>query len=440
MKAILGKHITFQGTIPLPLRKALGKLSSENQALLTRGLAYPIGCLDFIKEDIEIEDNRRKIPAKLYKLKTKLDRFQKIAAKSMILKEHGYLVAPPGSGKTIVMLQIAQLLQMRTLIISHRVELAKQLASKAARELGVVSGIVAGGERIEGIEITVAIAQAIARRPLKDGYGLLLMDECSHLPTQTMVRILTQYSAKYKYGVTASLARTDEGKELFPFLLGNYTIEVPISEALGRVNLPDIVKVETGLSGALQEFCSKNCNNFNDCQFSPGKSLCGSLYFRMFSFLNGWIDKEKRNNLIVEHAKRLYEKDFEFIAILTNRKKHAEHIAALALQAGLSVHTCIGKIKKGSLQVFKMFGGVLVGTESLLSEGIDCPELDVLQLASPAGGKSRVLQRIGRLMRGEGTKIVLDYVDDDPLSRIMWFARNNSYKKLRLRYRKLDEI
>ena len=76
----------------------------------------------------------------------------------------------------------------------------------------------------------------------------------------------------------------------------------------------------------------------------------------------------------------------------------------------------------------------------MLGEGIDVPELNVLQLASPAGGKGRVKQRIGRLMRGQGRKVVIDYVDADPISAILGYARKRTYRRLKLRFVDLKEI
>lgn len=164
------------------------------------------------------------------------------------------------------------------------------------------------------------------------------------------------------------------------------------------------------------------------------------LRFRLFTFLCGWVDRDDRNAIIASDAKQLFDAGFSSIAILTNRKKHAEHIAEKVKGLGAPVFTCIGSIEKYTLKLFSEYGGMLIGTESLLAEGVDIPSLEVLQLASPGGGKSKVTQRVGRLMRGGGMKYLIDYIDPDGYSKGLWFARYNTYKKMRLVFKKFKDL
>lgn len=440
-KAILSNSISFVGVVPYSLRKALSKLSSEQQAIITRGLEYPIGCLDLIKEELLIEDERQSSPATYGELQEELDEYQKDAAMRLIEKDNGYLVCPPASGKTLMALYIAKYLGVRTLVVTHRVELAKQFGSMAAKSLKIIPGLVSGKDRIDGKQITVAVAQSIVNHPLNDVYGMMIFDESHHVSTSTMTRILAHYSAKYKYGITASLSGSDDREKLFPFILGNHIVEVTIPDALGRVNLPCVVPRDTGCAGAIEEFGAqlKNFENFENKDLTEQIQRDRILRFRLFTFLCGWVNRESRNAIIVSDVNHFLQ-EFQSVAVLTSRKKHAEQIAKMLEKHGVPVFTCIGKIKKSVLGFFKMFGGVLVGTESLLAEGIDIPSLEILCLASPAGGKGKVTQRVGRLMRGGGMKYLVDYIDQDEYSKTLFFARRNTYKKMGLTYRKIEEV
>lgn len=269
-KIIISKSVEFIGGTPASLRKALSKLSPEQQALITGGLEYPIGCLDVVTEDIEVEDNRV-LPITLYgDMHQKLDPYEKKAGDHLMLCDNGYLVAPPASGKSIIAFYVAQQLKTRALIVTHRVELARQLVKMAQAALGIVPGIIGGGDRIEMPQITVAVAQSISHRTLGDNYGLLFFDETHHISAPTMVKILKQYSAKHKYGMTAALSGADDREKVFPFLLGNHIVEVTIPDALGRINLPTVVTRDTGCDGAIQDFAKRHicpfCQSFKDCK------------------------------------------------------------------------------------------------------------------------------------------------------------------------------
>ena len=61
---------------------------------------------------------------------------------------------------------------------------------------------------------------------------------------------------------------------------------------------------------------------------------------------------------------------------------------------------------------------------------MDFKDVEALILASPAGGKAKVQQRVGRIMRGGGDKEVYDFIDADPYSKRMWWARRATYKKM----------
>lgn len=447
IKITIGRYLEFLGGTPPSLRKALGKLSAENQALITRQLQIPIGCIDFVKEDYIAQDNRINALCGLPSLlnpKTTPASFQIRAANELITKCNGYLIGPTGSGKTLIVFLLMSLLKCRMLYITHRIELARQVTHMYFNEFREIAGFVGEGNRIEGKRLTVAVAQSIVHKPLHDSYGILYLDEIHHAPSATYLQVIQQYSSRYKYGGTGTLSRSDERSKLFPFILGKHQVEIPLEETIELVNLPDVIFRFVKYSDSSQTFSSKFFENFEENQISELTQKIRSdkiLRYRMFVQLCGWVDREDRNHVVVEDVSRFLKAGLQSIAILTNRKTHAKHITKMLQDKGLAVFPCIGKIQEGSLDLFRTFGGVLVGTESLLGEGVNLPELQVLCLASPAGGRGKVSQRLGRLMRGEGRKFLVDYVDEgDEYSRTLYFARRNTYKRMKLTFRTLEEV
>jgi superfamily II DNA or RNA helicase len=81
----------------------------------------------------------------------------------------------------------------------------------------------------------------------------------------------------------------------------------------------------------------------------------------------------------------------------------------------------------GSLDppALKNGASTLISTFGLAREGLDIPELDTLFIATPI---SDVVQALGRITRGPGTKEVHDVVDNWANFKNMWYRRNSTYR------------
>lgn len=107
----------------------------------------------------------------------------------------GILVAPAGSGKTVMGLSLIALLGQPTLWLTHTGPLADQAIERANQflpELGKI-GMIGGGKWELGDILTIGMVQTLVRNPVKsakmtNNFGTVILDEC--LPKGTTITML----------------------------------------------------------------------------------------------------------------------------------------------------------------------------------------------------------------------------------------------------------
>ena len=161
-------------------------------------LRVPRGLLDATRSIIEsagsrfeLEDQRNQPDPIEVASMIVLDPIQQIAVDAVVSHDHALLVAPTGSGKTVMACALIAEHRVPTLILVDRTPLVEQWKTRLMEHLGLTRrqiGRVAATAKASGI-VDIATYQALARRPdaaaLFDGYGLVIVDECHHLPARS---------------------------------------------------------------------------------------------------------------------------------------------------------------------------------------------------------------------------------------------------------------
>ncbi len=321
-------------------------------------------------------------------------------------------MAATGAGKTVSGIALASRLKQRTLILVKSKDLAEQWRESIRRFTGLDAGQIGSGKNTEGEQFTVGLVQTLNKLDLSVlDYGLIIADECHNSPASQFYQVITSINARYKYGLSATPQRRDDMEFMIHAALGPIVAEV-MQEQLGDKVLP-------------VEVYPLRC---------PFQSEVDSWT----GFINALVDDDYRNHLLVHIAR----KQVKPTIILTAQVRHAETLATLTAEAGLSPLLIHGKLPNKTRRERMQKApdsNLIIGTAQLLGEGIDWPHLTVLIFAAPMSAvidkanpaATKLIQSIGRCRRpypGKKAALVIDLIDNCGFGFSAWRKRAHIYR------------
>src|SRR5690606_18085815 len=116
-----------------------------------------------------------------------------------------------------------------------------------------------------------------------DRFGLIVFDECHHLPGPNTRQIAVLGLAPFRLGLTATPERTDGGEELFPGLIGPIVYRREIKELSGEFLAPyQALRVYVDLTAEEKERYDRCREHYRDFLFERGISLARDNGFQRF--------------------------------------------------------------------------------------------------------------------------------------------------------------
>ncbi len=345
------------------------------------------------------------------------------AVESLAANDLGMLVAPPGSGKTVVGCGLIARHQVPTLVIVDRKPLVDQWRERLVTHLNLDTkqiGQLGGGRSKTKGMVDIVMVQSLARRDdvaeLTAGYGLVIVDECHHVPAVTFERAVREIPVQKWVGLTATPYRRDGLQAMMAMHCG------PIRHTMSSPAEADRHSLEL----IVHETAHETTENGQHIQIT----------FREL------VEDDERTAAICDDIATASANGRNCL-VLTRWTEHLVLIARALEARGVDVLVLHGQMgKKARTAVLQKLdqssgqvrGLVLAATASLLGEGFDCPPLDTLFLAFPIKFKGSVVQYVGRVLRPTADKTsveVHDYVDTlVPVLARMHHERRNAYASL----------
>ncbi len=386
-------------------------------------LKIPRGCLNDLKEmlpEYSICDNRnpgRPIDVSFNGI---LRDEQAPAANALLDHETGVLSATTAFGKTVIGAHLIGELKVNTLVLVHTSALLTQWKSALEQFLDIAEpleelppkrgrrrkrskiGLLGAVKNtINGI-VDIAIMQSLTDgdevKALVQDYGLVICDECHHVPAVSFERVLSTVKAKYVYGLTATPLRPDGHQPIIFMQCGPIRYKVDAKEQAAK----------------------RNFDHFIIPRFVPTR-IPDSEELSIQEIYTKITSDEMRNQYIIKDVKSSVDERRSPL-ILTGRKEHAEILAELLQGTCSHILLLVGsegqKLKREKLEALKAIPQdeslIVVATGRYIGEGFDEPRLDTLFLVMPIAWKGTLAQYAGRLHRdykGKCEVLIYDYVD-----------------------------
>jgi superfamily II DNA or RNA helicase len=391
-------------------------------------LAYADVLRALVRQKLEVEDRARGYVVLEHGLRVHREPrpYQKEALEAWLAqKSRGLVVLPTGAGKSQLACMAIDAKRRSTLVVAPTLDLVRQwydlLRTSFATEVGVIGG---GEYDLKPLTVTTYDSAYLHMENLGARFGLVIFDECHHLPSAAYAGAARMAIAPFRLGLTATPERNDGKEALLAELTGPLAYRKDIGELTGGFLAEyDTERIEVELSPSERAE--------HDAARAIYRGFVERHGIRMSS-PRGWADfiiqsaRSPEGRAAMAGYRRQRELAFcapaklDFVEHLLVR--HAGQRTLLFTQDNATCYavsrrflipaiTHQTKIKERSELLARLADGsygALV-TSKVLNEGVDIPAASVAIVISGSGSVREHVQRLGRILRKQGDKRALLY-------------------------------
>jgi len=332
----------------------------------------------------------------------------------------GVVVLPTGAGKSQVALMAIDRRLRSALVVVPTLDLVRQWYDLLASAFAVDVGVIGGGEYLlHPLTVTTYDSAYLHMEHIGNRFGLVVFDECHHLPSESYALAARQCLAPFRLGLTATPERADGKDALFAELIGPCVFRKDIVELSGNY-LADYEVHTMAVHLTPQE------REEYDAERAIYTSFLRSAGIRMSS-PSGWSDFVFRSSASREgqRAMAAYRRQKELAVaapaklelldelLVTHRNERMliftqDNATAYAISQRflVPVITHQTKVTERSQILARLASGEYnaVVTSKVLNEGVDVPAANIAVVISGSGSVREHVQRLGRILRPQEGK------------------------------------
>lgn len=412
--------------------------------VMDRWLALPRGCEDAVNEffeensvGVEAEDKTNPGHEIDVSFKGRLRPEQEEAVSRLMPYGNGILSGTTAFGKTVTAIGLVARLRVNTLVLVRNKALAEQWREKFYEFLSIgyslpappvkrgrkkrreLVGLLSSEEDTLNGNIDIALLQSCISdndvKPFVRNYGMVIVDECHHVPAANFEQVLKYADASRVYGLTATPMRKDGHQPIIFMQCGPIRFTEDAAAQMARQNFGRIL---------IPRFTSYR-------QLGDDKLSYNQI-------LHELTEDKQRNQLIIGDVANSL-KEGRTPIVISVLVEHVRVLAELIKPLCRNVIVLTGSASAAEKKTIEARLKAVPASEPLavvaslkyISEGYDLPRLDTLFLAQPVSYKGLVAQYTGRLHReyeGKEEVRVYDYVDiRQPMCEVMYKRRLRGY-------------
>jgi len=336
----------------------------------------------------------------------------------------GVVVLPTGAGKSYVGQMAIETVQRGTLVVAPTIDLMNQWYDLLCAAFGEQIGLIGGGYyEVQDLTVTTYDSAYNHMDRLGNRWGLVIFDECHHLPGEMYSHAAEMCLAPSRLGLTATPERSDGRHTLLDDLIGPQVYAKGIKELAGDYLADYVVeRVKVTLTPEEEEEYKQARGTFYNFLIDHGIVLDGLAGWHRFIRESAVSRKGRQAMLAHQRAKKLAlgtsaklrTLDFllkkharERVLIFTSDNDTVYAISAAFLIPAIT-HQTATKERKAILEAFNRGEYLALATSKVLNEGVNVPEASVAIILSGSGSTREHVQRLGRVLRKrEGKQAIL---------------------------------
>jgi superfamily II DNA or RNA helicase len=337
----------------------------------------------------------------------------------------GVVVLPTGTGKTHMAVLAIHRAARPALVVTPTIDLLNQWYDELLLAFDVPVGLLGGGYYdLQPLTVTTYDSAYIHLERWGNRFGVVVFDECHHLPGPTYMAAAAGSIAPYRLGLTATLERADGQEALLPGLIGPTVYRREIKQLAGDFLAEyQTVRLYVELAAAEADRYRQAREQYRKFVEERGISMGGPHGWQRFiqetyrspEGRAAFLAYREQKKLALAAPDKLHTLErlldrhrYDRILIFTYDNATVYQIARRFLVPAIT-HQTKTKERRNILLRFSTGEYPVVVTSQVLNEGVNVPAANVGVVLSGTGSVREHVQRLGRLLRKHGDKQAVLY-------------------------------
>jgi superfamily II DNA or RNA helicase len=391
-------------------------------------VAYRAALGDLIRRGVDVQDEARgyeELNLKPTRVRQPFPHQREALEAWFEGKRRGVVVLPTGSGKSYVAEMAIASTGRSTLVVVPTIDLLNQWVWNLRSAFGdACVGAVGGGlYDVKPLTVTTYDSAYIHMARFGDRFGLLVFDECHHLPGPAYAQSAQMAIAPFRLGLTATPERSDGEETQYSSLIGPVVYRRGIHEMAGDILADyEVVRLAVALSEPERlayetaRATYRSFVAFHRIRMSEngGWQRFIALSSRSSMGREAWQAWREQKRIALQSDAKftlleelLCQHQTEQVIVFTADNETVYTLSRRYLMPAIT-HQTKTEERQWILQQFNACRLRAVVTSKVLNEGVDMPAASVGIILSGSSSVREHVQRLGRILRrGEGKQAVL---------------------------------